>query len=90
MDFFEVIAKRHSVRKYADRPVERELLDRMVSAAETAPSSKNTRSSAFMIIEDRDTIAAATSVMGRSLKHLGVMACSTRRRTPENSTMATR
>ena len=42
MDFFEVIAKRHSVRKYADRPVERELLDRMVSAAETAPSSKNT------------------------------------------------
>ena len=65
MDFFEVIAKRHSVRKYADRPVERELLDRMVSAAETAPSSKNTRSSAFMIIEDRDTIAAISEMRDR-------------------------
>ena len=65
MDFFEVIAKRHSVRKYADRPVGRELLDRMVSAAETAPSSKNTRSSAFMIIEDRDTIAAISEMRDR-------------------------
>ena len=27
MDFLEVIEKRRSVRKYADKPVERELLD---------------------------------------------------------------
>ena len=62
MDFFEVIAERHSVRKYADRPVGKELLDKMIAAAETAPSSKNTKSSAFMIIEDKDTIKAISEM----------------------------
>lgn len=65
MDFFEVIAKRHSVRKYADRPVEKELLDRMIATAETAPSSKNCKSSAFLIVEDKDTIAAISEMRDR-------------------------
>lgn len=65
MDFLEVIAKRHSVRKYASRPVDRELVDRMISVAETAPSSKNTKSSAFMVIEDKDTIAAISEMRDR-------------------------
>lgn len=58
MDFLEVIEKRHSVRKYSDKPVEKELLDAIVKVAQTAPSSRNSRSSAFMIIEDKDTLAA--------------------------------
>ena len=58
MDFLEVIEKRKSVRKYADRPVEREVLEAIVKVAQTAPSSRNSKSSAFMIIEDRDTIDA--------------------------------
>lgn len=68
MDFFEVIAHRHSVRKYADRPVEREQLDTLINAALTAPSSRNCRSSAFMVIEDKDTIVAISEMrdMGSS------------------------
>ena len=58
MDFLDVIEKRHSVRKYADRPVEKEVLDAIVKVAQTAPSSRNSKSSAFMIIEDRDTLDA--------------------------------
>ncbi len=58
MDFLEVIEKRHSVRKYADRPVEREVLDAIVKVAQTAPSSRNCKSSAFMIVEDKDTLEA--------------------------------
>ena len=58
MDFLEVIEKRHSVRKYADRPVERELLDAIVRIAQTAPSSRNSKSTSFIIIEDKDTIDA--------------------------------
>lgn len=65
MDFFEVINKRHSVRKFTEQPVERELLDTLVSVAETAPSSKNCRSSAFMVIEDRDTIEAISLMRDR-------------------------
>ena len=62
MDFLEVIEKRHSVRKYADRPVEREILDAIVKVAQTAPSSRNSKSTAFMIIEDRDTLDALSQM----------------------------
>ena len=62
MDFLEVIEKRHTVRKYADRPVEKELLDAIVKVAQTAPSSRNSKSSAFMIIEDRDTLDALSQM----------------------------
>ena len=62
MDFLEVIDKRHSVRKYSDKPVEREILDAIVRVAETAPSSRNSHSSAFMIVEDRDTLDALSQM----------------------------
>lgn len=62
MDFLEVIEKRHSVRKYSDRPVEKEILDAIVRVAQTAPSSRNSRSSAFMIVEDRDTLDALSQM----------------------------
>ena len=62
MDFLEVIEKRRSVRKYADKPVEREILDAIVRVAQTAPSSRNSKSSAFMIVEDKDTLEALSQM----------------------------
>ena len=62
MDFLEVIEKRHSVRKYADKPVEKEILDAIIKVAQTAPSSRNSKSSAFMIVEDRDTLDALSQM----------------------------
>ena len=65
MDFLEVIEKRHSVRKFTDEPVGRELLDAIIDIARTAPSSKNCHSSAFMVIEDRDTLQAVSEMRDR-------------------------
>ena len=62
MEFSEVIAKRHSVRNYTGAEVEREVLDRIIDVANTAPSSRNCKSSAFLIIEDRDTLAAISEM----------------------------
>ena len=62
MDFLEVIEKRHSVRKYTDAPVEREILDAIVKLARTAPSSRNSKSTEFMIVDDKDTIAAISQM----------------------------
>ena len=62
MDFLEVIEKRHSVRKYSDKLVEREILEAIVKVAQTAPSSRNSKSSAFMIVEDRDTLDALSQM----------------------------
>ena len=58
MDFLEVIEKRHSVRKYSDKAVDMEILDAIIRVAQTAPSSRNSKSSAFMIFEDKDTLKA--------------------------------
>ena len=65
MDFLEVIEKRHSVRKFTDEPVGRELLDAIIDIARTAPSSKNCHSSAFMVIEDKDTLQAVSEMRDR-------------------------
>ena len=62
MDFLEVVEKRHSVRKYSDLPVERELLDAIVRVAQTAPSSRNSRSTSFVIVEDRDLLDALSQM----------------------------
>ncbi len=62
MDFLQVIEKRRTFRRYSDRPVEREILDAIVKVAQTAPSSRNSKSTAFMIIEDRDTLDALSQM----------------------------
>lgn len=56
MEYQELIAVRHSVRKFSDKPVDRSLLDEMIDDALLAPSSRNSKSSGFMIIEDRSTL----------------------------------
>lgn len=62
MDFSDIIEKRHSVRSFTPASVEREVLERIIAAADTAPSSKNCRSSAFLVIEDRDTLRAISEM----------------------------
>lgn len=62
MDFLEVIEKRKSVRKYADRQIDREVLDAIVKVAQTAPSSRNSKSSVFMIVDDKDTLEALSQM----------------------------
>ncbi len=62
MEFSEVIEKRHSVRSFTPAAVEREVLDRIIAAADTAPSSKNCKSSAFLVIEDKDTLRAISEM----------------------------
>lgn len=42
MEFSKVIDSRYSVRKYTDKPVEKEKLDRILKSASRAPTAKNT------------------------------------------------
>lgn len=62
MNFNDVIAARHSVRHFEDREVPRELLDAIILQAQSAPSSKNTRSSAFLVVEEPDTLLALSQM----------------------------
>lgn len=62
MDFLEVIEKRHSVRKFTDAPVDEQILDSIVNLARTAPSSRNSKSTEFMIITEKDTLEAISQM----------------------------
>ena len=57
MEFKELIAKRRSVRKFSDRPVPREVVDRILAEALTAPSARNTRTSRLLVIDDPALVA---------------------------------
>ncbi len=57
MEFKEIIAARRSVRKFAPQPVARETVDRLLAAALTAPSSRNSRSTRFLVVDDPATVA---------------------------------
>lgn len=56
MEFKEIIARRRSIRKFEQRPVPREVVDRILDAALSAPSSRNSRSSHFLIVDDPDLL----------------------------------
>jgi nitroreductase len=62
MEFFDVIERRHSVRKFTDKPLTQEQIDALISVANSAPSSRNSKSTAFLIIEDRDTLEALSQM----------------------------
>ncbi|OPZ82708.1 MAG: 5,6-dimethylbenzimidazole synthase [bacterium ADurb.Bin429] len=58
MNVSEAIATRRSVRAYAARPVERAVIEDLLSAAALAPSAMNTQPWAFGVIQDAARLQA--------------------------------
>ena len=56
MELKEIISRRRSTRKVLPTPVERERLERVVEMALQAPSSRNSRSTRFMIVQNPDLL----------------------------------
>lgn len=52
MDFITCLKTRRSVRRFADRPVSREILKEAVSLAQFAPSWKNSQTVRFLVVDD--------------------------------------
>ena len=56
MEFKEVVATRRSVRKFADRKVEREVIDELMAVVAKAPSSRNSHSTHYMVVTNSDLL----------------------------------
>ena len=52
MDVLEVIRTRRTVRRFTERPIDREDIDRILDAARWAPSGKNTQPWRFIVVTD--------------------------------------
>jgi nitroreductase len=52
MDAFTAIETRHSTREFTDRPVPRELIERMVDAGRRAPTARNEQPWLFVVVTE--------------------------------------
>lgn len=63
MDFYNLINKRQSDRKYTDIPVKREVIEKCIEAARFAPSASNSQPWSFVVVDDtelKDKVAHST------------------------------
>lgn len=57
MEFREVVRRRRMVRRYADRPVDPAVLDRMLEHATRAPSAGFSQGWAFLVLDTAEDVA---------------------------------
>ena len=77
MGFLDLVRRRYSVRRYADRSVPREAIDHCMEAARLAPSACNSQPWKFVVVDDADkrkVIAQAAVLKGSGLNRFVVEA----------------
>ena len=81
-DVWSAIRAKRMVRKFADRPLAHEHLERIVDAGRHAGSSKNTQQWDFVVVEERATLRRLMAV-GPFASHLGGAAAAVGLVTPD-------
>ena len=56
MDFLELAKERYSVRDYADRPVEREKLEKILEAGNVVPTAVNAQPQRIYVLESEESL----------------------------------
>ena len=56
MEFKEVVNARRSVRKFSEREVPHEVLEQVLAEALKAPSSRNCRSTRFLVVRNPEIV----------------------------------
>ena len=68
LSFYQLLRDRRSVRTYTDQPVERRLIERLLTAAIWAPSAHNRQPWRFVVIEDQHNKAHLAEAMNAVLR----------------------
>jgi nitroreductase len=64
MDFEKLVKERYSLRKYSNRPVEREKLDLILESARVAPTAKNIQPHYLLVLQSEEARKKADACMG--------------------------
>ncbi|MGA2259622.1 MAG: nitroreductase family protein, partial [Thermoguttaceae bacterium] len=62
MDVLETIRTRRSIRKYLDKPVSKDVLQQVLTAAMSAPSACNAQPWQFVVLEDRKLLGEVPKI----------------------------
>ena len=57
MSFLEMAKERYSVRRYSDRPIEKEVMDQILEAGNAAPTAKNIQPQRIYVLQSEEAIA---------------------------------
>lgn len=57
MEFKDILSRRRSVRKFGPEPVSEGVIERLLTAALSGPSARNTRSTRLLVVDDPELIA---------------------------------
>jgi len=71
MQLIEVIKNRYSCRKFLDRPIPKELIEKLIDAGRFAPTARNIQPWEFIVITDKENlkkIGTITSPNGSFIK----------------------
>jgi nitroreductase len=68
LDFFEVIRNRRSIRKYQDKNVEKEKLQRILEAARLAPSAMNRQPYQLFVVTNKEILSKINSACNQDWK----------------------
>ncbi|MEN8153516.1 MAG: nitroreductase family protein [Acidobacteriota bacterium] len=61
MEFMELVKKRYSCRKYLEKPVEREKVEKCIETARLAPSACNSQPWNFIVVDDKEKVASLSA-----------------------------
>lgn len=53
---FEMVRTRRSIRAFKDKPVEKELIEKIIDGARFAPSGHNVQSTEFVVVQNKDML----------------------------------
>ena len=63
MEFYEVIEKRRSIREFQDKPIARDVLERILNAGLKAPSSNHQRQWELLTLTDKEVILSVAKIV---------------------------
>ncbi len=64
MEVYDAILSRRSIRRFAQQPVPREILEKMVNAARLAPSAANLQPVEYIVVDDKETCSQLFQTIG--------------------------
>ena len=67
MDFYEVINSRHSIRDFADESIPKDILERIVKAAYTAPANDHFRDWNYIVVTDKEIMKSVIEGVPKNL-----------------------
>ena len=68
MDVYEAVTKRRAIRRFKDKPVPYDILEKCVDAGRLAPSGRNHQTCEYIVIDDPQVLPDIFENIGGSVK----------------------